>query len=161
MSKWHIWAIHQHKYDAINYFIETDVPEIEEAFFPTVLREKKVGNRVYKSRKPLYHGYLFLKYSDDDDSSVFYKLRSNPFITTYVGVCSGAEVAVMQKKEEWNVLKKEVEAGNSVEIMCGPLAGNRGVVEAINGNRITIKTKLFGREVLHILSADDIDITGK
>lgn len=160
MAKWHIWAIHQHKFDKIKKFMDEDVKEVEDIFFPTVLKERKIGSRIYKKRTPLYHGYLFLKY-DDEGNFVYQKIRSNPFITTYVGLCSEEEVLVMKKKEEWNSLNKDVTVGDKVEIMCGPLVGMIGTVNAINGNNITIKTKLFGRDTTHVLSADDVEITNK
>ena len=99
-SQWHIWVIRQFKFDTIQDFLQRDVKEVEEVFFPTVLKECRVGKKVQKRRVPLYSGYLFLKYVDND-SSVYYKIRSNPFITSYVGLCEQASVEEMKKKEEW------------------------------------------------------------
>ena len=157
---WHIWVIKQNKFSHIEHFLETSVPQVEEVFFPTVPKEHKVGNRVYKKRVPLYSGYLFLKYSDVNEK-IFYLLRAQPFFTTYVGKCDERSVNRMRLKEEWNVLNKTVDIGDSVEVTSGPFNKCKGVVNAINGNRITIKTTLFGRDIDHVLSSEDLEIINR
>jgi transcription antitermination factor NusG len=132
MSKWFIWVVRQGKIDSIKYFLETEVPAVEEVFFPTVLKEFRVGTKIRRRRVPLYSGYLFLKYTDTEDSRVFYTIRSNPFVTNFVGACSESKVEEMKKKEEWNVLSKEVGVGDRVEIMCGPFVKCKGTVNSIN-----------------------------
>lgn len=154
---WNIWVIKQSKFKYIEHFLEKEVPEVVDIFFPTVPKERRVGNRVYKKRVPLYAGYLFLKYADVNEK-IHYILRSNPFFTTYVGKCDEAAVEKMKLKEAWNVSDKKVDLGDFVEVVSGPFNKCKGVVNAINGNKITIKTTLFGRDVDHELSSDDLEI---
>jgi len=159
-SKWHIWVIKQTKYDSIQRFIESDVLEVEETFFPTVPKEYKIGDKLHKRRVPLYSGYLFLRYSDDKNL-VYYKLRANPFVTNYVGLCDQASVEEMKKKEEWNVLNKRVELGDKVEVISGPFQKCTGMVHAISGNKVTIKVSMFDREIDYTLSSEDLEIVEK
>lgn len=159
-SKWHIWVIKQNKFDSIEYFLKTEVSEVEEIFFPTVLKECKVGNRLHKRRVPLFSGYLFLLYADEDDS-LFYKIRSNPFVTNYVGVCDSKEVESMRQKEEWNVLNKVVDVGDLVEVISGPFAKCKGTVHSISGNKVTIKVSMFDRSIDYTLSSEDLEIVEK
>ncbi len=159
-TPWHIWVIKQKKFKHIEYFLENNLPQIQEIFFPTVPKEHRVGNRVYKKRVPLYSGYLFLKYTDED-KKIFYTLKANAFFTTYVGKCDDYSINKMRLKEEWNVLNKKVDIGDSIEVISGPFNKCKGVVHAINGNRITIKTTLFDREIDHVLSSEDLEIVNR
>ena len=157
MSKWNIWIIKQQKFDSIKFFLDSEVPEVEEVFFPTVLKEYKLGNRRHKRRVPLYSGYLFLKYSDPDNK-LYYKIFSNPFVTGYVGVCNDFKVDDMKLKEEWNVLNKKVGIGDKVEIIAGPMKKCVGNVDAISGNKVTLKVRLFDRDIACTVSSEDLEI---
>ena len=160
VSPWHIWVIKQNKFDSIEYFLNKDVPEVEEIFFPTVSKECKIGDRLHKRRVPLYSGYLFLRYSDDENKT-YYKIRSNPFVTNYLGKCENTSVEEMKKKEEWNVLNKQVEVGDSVEVISGPFQKCKGLVNAISGNKVTIKVNMFDRLIDCTLSSEDLEIIDK
>jgi len=160
MISWNIWVIRQNKFDSIKFFLENDVPEVKEIFFPTVSCERKIGEKLVKKRVPLYSGYLFLRY-DDNNEDIFYKVKSNPFITGYVGKCSKSSVEEMKEKEEWNVLRKEVGIGDKVEVTSGPLKKCNGVVNAINGNNITINVTLFDRVIPYTVKSDDVEIVSK
>lgn len=159
-SQWNIWVIKQEKFDAIKYFLETEMPEVEEVFFPTILKEFRSARKHHKRRVPLYSGYLFLKY-DNSDNSIYHKLKSNPFVSNYVGVCSESSVGRMREKEEWNALSNYVEVGDKVEVMCGPFKGCKGFVDYISGNKVTMKVKLFDREIDYTLSSEDLEIIGR
>lgn len=161
MSNWHIWVIKQNKFDSIKYFLETEVKEVEDMFFPTVLKECRTGTRLYKRRVPLYSGYLFLKYQEDAENTIFYKIRSNPFVTNYVGLCKDDSVDEMKKKEVWNVLNKQVETGDFVEVVGGPFSKYKGSVSAISGNKVTIKINLFDRDIDYTISSEDLEIINK
>lgn len=160
MSSWKIWVIKQNRIDAVKHFLEENVKEVEEVFFPTVLKEFCVGKKHHKRRVPLYSGYLFLKYSDPDNK-VFYKIRSNPYVTNYVGRCSESQVSEMRMKEEWNTLTKEVGIGSTISVVAGPMKGCSGIVNAINGNKVTIKVSLFDRQIDYTLSSEDLEIVDK
>lgn len=159
-NRWHIWVIKQGKFDAVKRYLDKDVPEVKEIFYPTKIKERRAGNRMIKRREPLYSGYLFLRY-EDKGYIVHNKLRKNPFITTYVGVCDDPAIDQMKTKEEWNVLNKEVELGNEVEVICGPMKGCTGSVESICGNNITINIPLFGRLIKAVFLSEDVEITKK
>jgi transcription antitermination factor NusG len=159
-EKWNIWVVRNGKFDLVKHYLDTEVPEVKEVFFPTVLKEKKVGTRLYKKRFPLYSGYVFLRYADEGNI-VHQKIKANDFIHNYVGTIKDSEVDVMREKESWNVIDKSVNLDDKVEVMAGPMKGFKGTVIAINGNKLTIKVELFGRETDASFSADDIEIIGK
>lgn len=160
MSKWHIWVIKQNKFDSVKFFLDSNVPEVKDIFFPTVLKECHVGNRRHKRRVPLFSGYIFLKY-DDPDSTLYYKIRSNPFVTNYVGRCTEFKVENLKLKEEWNVLNKQVGIGDKVEIIAGPMKRYKGTVHSISGNKVTLKVGLFDREIDCTISSEDLEIVEK
>jgi len=160
MSSWKIWVCKQNRFDAIKYFLETNIKEVEEVFFPTVLKEFCVGEKHHKRRIPLYSGYIFLKYDDPEDK-IYYKIRSNPYITNYVGVCNESQVKEIREKESWNTLTKEIGIGDEIAVVAGPLKNINGIVNAINGNKVTIKVNLFDRQIDYTLSSDDLEIVKK
>jgi transcription antitermination factor NusG len=160
MTEWHIWVIKQQKFEVVKRFLERDIKEIEEIFFPTVLKECFVGKKLQKKRVPLYSGYLFLKYIDED-SKIHYKIRANPFVTTYIGLCDQASVEEMKTKEKWNVLNKKVEVGDVVEVISGPFKRCKGEVNSISGNKVTIKVRMFDREIDYTLLSEDLEIITK
>jgi transcription antitermination factor NusG len=92
---------------------------------------------------------------------VYQKIRANDFIHAYVGPIKDSEVDVMKEKESWNVINKDVNLSDAVEVMVGPMKGFKGTVIAINGNKLTIKVELFGRETDASFSADDVEIIRK
>jgi transcription antitermination factor NusG len=154
---WHIWVIKQGNFSSIEFFLQNDVPEVKEIFFPTVLKECRIKDKLYKKRVPLYSGYLFLLY-EDAENKLFYKIRSNPFVTNYVGICSQKTIDEMRCNEQWCVLNKKVEVGNEVEVVSGPLQKCKGSVSSINGNRVTIKVNMFDRSLDYTLSSEDLEV---
>jgi transcription antitermination factor NusG len=157
---WHVWSVRNGAFSKVKYYLDNEVPEVREVFFPTILKERKAGNHLYKRRLPLYSGYIFLKYSDEENV-IYYKIKSNNYISGYVGRINEKEVMVMKEKEGWNSTSKNVNVNDTVEVMVGPMKGFKGTVIAINGNKLTIKVELFGRETDASFSSEDIEIIRK
>lgn len=157
--QWHIWVIKPHRFQFVETFLK-EITEIQEILYPTQTKEFKLKNNAKrKKRVPLYSGYLFLRYKQS--TLIYEKLTANPFITTYVGTCSGKDlkkVVEVKNLEEWNVMNKKFELDDTVKINAGPFKDFVGEVTETNSNTIIISTEVFGRKTRVTLNKDDADI---
>lgn len=157
--EWHIWVIKVNKFSRVESHLK-DIPEIEEVLYPTVTKEyKSTSGKTIKKRAPLYSGYLFLKYVDNPVT--YHHINICPFITTYVGKCSGEDlknVYRMRDIEYINTVNKRVSVDDRVRINSGPFKGFDGTVTATSSNNITVLLHVFGRATPVNLDQDDADI---
>jgi len=159
MSDWFIWVIKQGKFDKVEAHIKT-IPEIEEYVYPTTsksYRNKKGGT--IKRRTPLYSGYIFLRYKEDPET--FYKLNTFPFITTYVGRCSGADLEIVKKVRELeyiNTISKDIEVNDKVRVNCGPFHEFEGTVVEVNSKGVVVELLVFGRQTKTSFNKEDVDV---
>jgi len=158
-SEWHIWVVKPHRYSYVETFLN-ELSGIEEILYPTETKEFKLKNNTKrKKRVPLYSGYLFLKYKQD--AKMYEKLSTNPFITTYVGTCTGKDLEkVMEVKdlEEWNVQNKKFELDDFIKINSGPFKDFTGEINEINSNNVVVSIEVFGRKTKISINKDDADI---
>lgn len=96
---WYIWTVKPDKVELVETFIEGKVPEVDSVLCPYVTKNKTLkSGKVKKKTTSIFGGYIFLKYGDDKDSSlVYHKLKSNPFIVSYVGACTEKELISVYK----------------------------------------------------------------
>lgn len=158
ISDWHIWYVSRYKLEDIKFYIKNYINEIESVFFPTVGREILEGKKKVTKRVPLYSGYIFLKYTDCEEKKIFYKVKKSPFGVKYVGACFQEDVDKMILKESWNSQRRGVKKRDFVEIICGPFAGMKGVVNSIRGNNVIVDLKLFDRVIDCTVSSDSLEI---
>lgn len=124
-----------------------------EEFLPTYRARHRWSDRVKDVTRPLFPGYLFVRFSAPAGCLVV----TTPGIIRIVG-CGGRPVAVAD--EEITALQSLVRAGVAVEpctfiqtgqrvrIMTGPLSGTSGVVQRIkNSIRLVISVDLLQRSV--------------
>lgn len=158
-TQWHIWVVKPHRFSYVEAFLK-DIPEIEEILYPTETKEFKLKNNTKrKKRVPLYSGYLFLRYKQD--AKLHETLSSYPFITTYVGTCTGKDlekVVEVKNLEEWNVKNKKFELDDLVRINSGPFKDFTGEIEEINSNNVVVSIEVFGRSTRTSIDKDDADI---
>lgn len=158
-SEWHIWVVKPNRYSHVETFLN-EISEIEEILYPTETKEFKLKNNAKrKKRVPLYSGYLFLKYKQE--ASLYEKLSANPFITTYVGTCTGKDlekVKEVKDLEEWNVVNKKFELDDLIQINSGPFKDFSGDVIGINSGNIVVSVEVFGRKTRISINKDDADI---
>lgn len=98
-SQWFIWTVRPGKFEIVKAYLEKEVKEVSDILFPTETSEKKTktGRKKIKT-SPLYAGYVFLQYSHDVNNPVAWvKINSHPFIASYVGPCTAADIAAIAK----------------------------------------------------------------
>ena len=158
---WNLWVIKVHKYNEVLNYLKMFVPEVTDVYYPIIEREflnNKKG--VYLKKLPLFAGYIFLKYSLQDD--VHSKLRKNPFITTYIGTCSDSDILkIEQIRERENrkefVSKRKFSIGDEVSIVFGQFASLEGtIIKMLDNNKMIVKVSVFNRYIEILCKDSDV-----
>lgn len=122
--------------------------------------ETKDGKRVIKEKK-LFPGYVMVEMFMTDES--WYVVRNTRGVTGFVGPASKpvplskAELKSMGIKQA--TVRIDLEVGDEVKVVDGPLEGFVGLVEEINMERSKIKVNIsmFGRETPTELEFEQIE----
>ena len=122
--------------------------------------EFKDNERRLKTRK-MFPGYVIVKMIVTNES--WYLVRNTQGVTGFVG--HGSEPIPLSDEEvrrmgiEKTVIDLNIEAGDSVKVISGPFKGFTGLVEEVNADRQTLKTKvdMFGRSTPVELEFDQVD----
>ena len=122
--------------------------------------EFKDNERRLKTRK-MFPGYVIVKMIVTNES--WYLVRNTQGVTGFVG--HGSEPIPLSDEEvrrmgiEKTVIDLNIEAGDSVKVISGPFKGFTGMVEEVNADRQTLKTKvnMFGRATPVELEFDQVD----
>ena len=122
--------------------------------------EIKNGQRKIKTKK-MFPGYVLVKMIVTNES--WYLVRNAQGVTGFVG--EGSEPIPLTDEEvrrlgiEKTVIVLNIEPGDTVKIISGPFKGFTGLVEEINADRQTLRTKvdMFGRATPVELEFDQVD----
>ena len=122
--------------------------------------EFKDNQRVVKTRK-IVPGYVIVKMIVTNES--WYLVRNTQGVTGFVG--QGSEPIPLTDEEvrrlgiEKTVIVLDIVEGDSVKIISGPFKGFTGVVEEVNPDRQTLKTRvdMFGRATPVEVEFDQVD----
>ena len=152
----------------IEHLIETQGLEnnIFEILIPTeeVTELKEGGRRVTTERK-VFPGYVLIKMNLDARTQV--AVRNTPGVTGFVG-SEGQPVPLT--RDEFNQITKRVspeapkktstdlEEGQSIKVVSGPLADFDGTVSEVNAEagKVKVLVSIFGRETPVELSFDQV-----
>jgi transcriptional antiterminator NusG len=157
-KRWHAWVIKRNRISNVIDFIHAKCPEIDKYFYPQIKKEYKTEKAVVTRDRPLYEGYLFLRY--DSHPVVFHKLSSYPQVTTYAGPVEQHEIDLMRQAQ--GKLLSEIKAnrfsrGDIVTLLKGPFRGFDAEVSSVEGDKIKVKVHavLLGSSVeMAYLEAD-------
>lgn len=125
----------------------------------TVIEHKETGS---KSReRKVFPGYVLVKMIVTNES--WYLVRNTQGVTGFVG--QGSEPIPLSDEEirRLGIEKVEIilniQAGDNVKIISGPFKGFTGLVEEVNADKQTLKTKvdMFGRATPVELEFDQVD----
>ena len=126
-----------------DYILEIVVPMMEEI-------EKKDG-REKSTLKKVFPGYVLIKMILTDES--WFAVRNTRGVTGFVGPGSKpvplTDEEVMALGVEQVEYVVDIEVGDTVKVLSGPLENFTGVVEEINMDKEKVKVlvSMFGREV--------------
>ncbi len=109
----------------------------------------KDGQRKVKPKK-MFPGYVLVKMVVTNES--WYLVRNAQGVTGFVG--HGSEPVPLSREEvrrigvESIVIDMDIKEGDLIKVMNGPFEQNMGVVEAVNGERQTLRAmiSIFGRD---------------
>ena len=155
---WRAWAIKRNRLDHIVSFIKAEIPEIDKYFYPLIKKEYETKKGITVKDRPLYEGYLFLRYNDH--ASVYHKLRQSPFVTTYAGPVSQAEIDIMEASQ--GKLLKEIKTsryrkGDNVILLDGPFKGFEAKVLKVAGDilKVRVIAKILGLSDVELAYSED------
>lgn len=122
--------------------------------------EFKNNERKLKTRK-MFPGYVLVKMIVTNES--WYLVRNTQGVTGFVG--HGSEPIPLTDEEirrmgiEKTVIDLDISIGDSVRVISGPFKGFTGLVEELNEDRQTLRTRInmFGRATPVELEFDQID----
>ena len=165
--KWyvvHTYSGHENKVKAnIEKLIENRGMQelVLQVIVPTEDRvEMKDNTRVVKTRK-IFPGYVIVKMIVTNES--WYLVRNTQGVTGFVG--EGSEPIPLTDEEvrrlgiEKTVIVLNIDPGDTVKIISGPFKGFTGLVEEVNADKQTLRTKvdMFGRATPVELEFDQVD----
>lgn len=127
--------------------------------------EIKEGGRRIESEKKVFPGYVLVRMELDDRS--WAAVRSTPGVTGFVG--SQGNPAPLTREEYNKIMKRtsreapkktssNLEVGQSIKVVSGPLAEFDGVVSEVNpeSGKVKVLVSIFGRETPVELSFDQV-----
>jgi len=143
--------------------LENNVFAIE---IPTeTVTEIKDGGRRVESEKKVFPGYVLVRMELDDRS--WAAVRNTPGVTGFVG--SQGSPAPLTRDEYNKIMKRtsheaprktatNLEVGQSVKVVSGPLADFDGLVSEVSpeANKVKVLVSIFGRETPVELSFDQV-----
>ena len=144
--------------------LENSVFSIE---IPTeTVTEIKDGGRRVESEKKVFPGYVLVRMELDDRS--WAAVRNTPGVTGFVGAQGKPEPLT---RDEYNKIMKRtsheaprktatnLEVGQSVKVVSGPLADFDGVVSEVTpeANKVKVLVSIFGRETPVELGFDQVE----
>ena len=153
--------------------LENNVFAIE---IPTeMVTEIKEGGRRVESEKKVFPGYVLVRMELDDRS--WAAVRNTPGVTGFVGL-DGKPTPL--RRDEFDKMMRRggnraaaaatapkrtasnIEAGQSIKVLSGPLADFDGVVSEVNAEsgKIKVMLTIFGRETPVELTADQVSVIG-
>lgn len=147
-KKWYSWVIKRNRFENVVEYIRANIPEVDKFFYPQIKKEYPTKTGVKVKDRPLYEGYIFLRYNDPDN--VYHKLTRYPFITTFAGAVAEFEIQRMQEAQ--GKLLTEIKAsrfskGDTVVLLSGPFRGFDATVICADGEivRVKVAAKLLGQ----------------
>lgn len=159
-KRWHSWVIKRNRYENVIGHIRDNVPEIDKYFYPLVKKEYQTKRGLRVKDRPLYEGYLFVRYDNHDE--VFHKMSQCPFVTTYAGLVSDEEVAQMQASQ--GKLLTEIKTsrfapGETVVLIDGPFKEFDGKVTGVEGDVVTVQVdaQLLGKAIEMVFHEDSLE----
>jgi transcription antitermination factor NusG len=159
-NTWHIWVIKSGKFKYVKKYIEDEVKEVVEVMYPQVRKERVYKNTIKIKDEPQYMNYLFVRHADEDFDTVVNKFERYPFITTHVGVCTGADLGLVEKMKEVN--DRRIKApyfvkGEKIKIVGGPFSDFKGKVQETKATEVLVEIEMFNRTTVIAVPREQID----
>ena len=122
--------------------------------------ERKDGKKVVKEKK-LFPGYVIIKMQITDES--WYVVRNTRGVTGFVGPASKPVPLSQAELKKMGIRKQRVEIqleiGEEVKVIEGPLEGYTGVIEEIQVEKakVRVNVSMFGRETPAELGFEQVE----
>lgn len=159
-KRWHSWVIKRNHYQNVIAFIKDHVHEIDKYFYPMIKKEYQTKRGIITKDRPLYEGYLFVRYNDHD--RVFHKMSAYPFVTTYAGPVKDEEIVRMQDAQGkllTEIKSSRFSEGDTVLLLEGPFKDFEGIVVETEGDvvKVRIDAQILGKGVEMAFKEDSVE----
>ncbi len=130
-----------------------------ESEFVTVKKKKVLREKV------IYSGYLYFESNDKLSEDEMKEFGNTPNVMTMLG---DKQPVLLRENDVKRIIKDELleehlgnkkltsEVGDKVTIIDGVFASFNGVISKINGNKVEVEVKIFGRDTNVMLSLTQI-----
>ena len=157
-KRWYSWVIKRNRYENVIGYIRENVNEVDRYFYPMIKKEYQTKRGARVKDRPLYEGYLFLRYYDH--AVVFHKLSAYPFITTYAGTVEPHEIEAMeavQGKLITEIKASRFKKGDLVTLLSGPFKNFVATVSSTEMDQVKVKinAKILGQSGIDLVFAED------
>ena len=156
---WYSWVVRVGKFDVVSNYLRDSVTEVVDIYYPFINKEYNSYGKIKVKTVPLFSGYMFLKYEDSPE--VYHKIKSHPYITTFVGKCLQEDIDKIEaiKQRENNkefISKREFAVGDEVLIVNGQFVNFKGKVMELKRDKYIVEVYIFNRKVNVTCSIDDL-----
>lgn len=163
-KRWHSWVIKRNRYENVIGHIRENVPEIDKYFYPLVKKEYQTKRGIRVKDRPLYEGYLFVRYDNHDE--VFHKMSQYPFVTTYAGTVTDDEIVRMEEAQGkllTEIKTSRFSPGETVLLLSGPFKDFEGTVTEIRRDvvKVRVDAQLLGKAVEMVFQEDSLERKSK
>lgn len=124
-----------------------------EVYCPLIFQERQWSDRKKKVEVPLLPSYVFVKLESKNREQVF-QVSGVVRYLYWLGqpaIIKETEIEIMQKWLDAKVVSFEVvgiQLGSFYEIPSGPFIGQKGIVDKVNKNQITLVLEQLGVKII-------------
>jgi transcriptional antiterminator NusG len=130
---------------------------------PTEKQVKLIKNKKVLRDKVIYTGYIYFEAEHDLTSD---ELKNLPFLTSIFGILGDRTPLKLNKRDVSRIIKEDQQPvglnidyaiGETVKVIEGPFRTFDGKVHKIEGEKVDVEVKIFGRPTKVTLSKGQID----
>jgi len=156
--RWYSWVIKRNRYENVIGHIRDNVAEVDKYFYPMIKKEYQTKKGIRVKDRPLYEGYLFLRYNNADE--VYHKLSACPFITTFAGAVEEYEIGAMesvQGKLITEIKASKFKKGDIVTLLSGPFKNFDASVCGVEVDQIKVRidANILGQSGIDLVFVED------
>lgn len=117
-----------------------------EPFFPRYLEPVKWSDRIHRTWRPLFAGYLFARFDPPNSDTV---IRTAGVVQILAEPIPDSQIESLRIACQANptFMQMTYQPGELVRITSGPFAGCEGLIDKATPNRLTLKIDLLRRAV--------------
>jgi len=140
-----------------------DVVGIKRFVCPTEKQVKIIKSKKVIRERVIYTGYIYFEAEHDLSQN---ELKNLPFLPNIFGILGDKTPLKLNKRDVSRIIKEDQEpvgldvdyiTGEHIKVVDGPFKTFDGIINKVEGNRVDVEVKIFGRPTKVSLSKSQID----